>query len=312
MRIHRLVTLLLAGATLFVANVSLAKEDIEFTAEHLPEVGVDNRFATLPLWGVSAETSQWSSMVQLGFTSAGSGSLQVQGPMLSLGLRHVINDRLSIAAFTFYDDFRLTGKREQRPLQTLFSPQTPIERPANALFTGLNGQATDYGVGLAVALHDDRGWLREHRWIAGLLWQRIELRDYRFNYEVLEGASRGVSGQLDFDATYQNLAPFVGLELIRRYGNWTIAPHALFALPIPRRGFAGHITGPGFDLTGDSARAGNGEHFGDSSLTVGVQVTYQPANLSIDLGTIASQAVLVPVNKHGITRNLLVSIQWMY
>jgi hypothetical protein len=294
------------------SSTASAKEDVEFTAEHLPEVGVDNRYATLPVWGTSGESQPWSVVGQLGHTSAGSGTLQVRGPMFSAAVRRELSARWSLGLFAFYDVFQLRSGREQRELQTLFAPDTPISRPAAAVFTGLNGTSVDRGLGLHAALHSDRGWLGEHRWVAGVLWQQIRLHDYRFDYQVLAGPSSGVSGQLDFDAEYHNAAPFVGLEVLRHYGNWNVAPHVLYALPIPRQGFAGHITGPGFELSGDSGTAGNGKHFGDSSLTLGLQVTYRPARLSIDLGTVLSQALLVPLNKRGITHNVIVSVHWLY
>ena len=308
----RFLAFVLRWLILLLSATAFAKEDIEFTGEHLPEVGVDNRYATLPLWGIGERTQSWSAVGQLGYTSAGSGTLEVRGPMLSLALRRELSSRWSLALLGFYDDFTLRSGREQRPLQTLFAPQTPIERPVGAVFTGLDGSATDFGVGIAAALHSERGWLGEHRWVAGVLWQRITLRNYRFDYQVIEGPFSGASGQLDFDASYHNIAPFAGLEVLRHFGNWSIAPHVLYTFPIPRQGFAGHITGPGFELSGDSGSAGNGKHFGDTSLTFGLQLTYRPAHLTVDVGTLVSQALLVPFNKRGITRNLIASVQWVY
>ena len=78
-------------------------------------------------------------------------------------------------------------------------------------------------------------------------------------------------------------------------------------LPLPRRGIQGRITGPGFDLRGDTASASNGKHFGDISLTVGVDVTYEPWGLSVDLGTVVSQALLERVAHKGVDQSWVLS-----
>ena len=53
-----------------------------------------------------------------------------------------------------------------------------------------------------------------------------------------------MSGQIDFDADYVHVTPFIGLELPRRWQQWEFDPHLLIAVPLPRRGVTGHITVP--------------------------------------------------------------------
>ena len=130
-------------------------------------------------------------------------------------------------------------------------------------FENLDGKMHHYGAGLNVSFERDCGWLGMHRWVGGLLWETIERRDYRLDYQVLEGASAGLRGQIDFDADYRHITQFVGLELPRRGTHWAFSPHALITWPVPRRGVTGHITGPGFDLRGNTEDVGNGKHFGD-------------------------------------------------
>jgi len=303
---------ILSGLGQTSGSVATANEDIEFASEHLGEVGLENRLAALPLWGVPDEGRRWSTLAQLGYTSAASDSLTVEGPMLSGAIRRALSDRWSVGAFAFYDRFELTSGTEHRPLQTLFAPEVPIARPVDAQFSNLDGRAVNRGLGIMAALHSDRGWLGEHRWVAAVSWQRIELSDFIYRYQVLQGPDSGIAGTLDFSATYHNLTALAGLELLRDYGNWTLAPRVQFTLPTPRRGFAGRITGPGFDIAGDSASAGNGAHFGDSSFALGLLLTYRPAHLSIDIGSTIAQAVLIPVNKSGIDKNIALSLQWGY
>jgi hypothetical protein len=81
-------------------------------------------------------------------------------------------------------------------------------------------------------------------------------------------------------------------------------------MPLPRRGMAGRITGPGFDLAGNTADNGAGKHFGDPAISVGFDVTYRPWNLSVDVGATAAQALLEPIAHRGVTTNWVLDVRW--
>lgn len=290
------------------ASPALAKDDLEFVQEHLPEVAMDNRYATLPLWSAPAIGEARPGLeFQSAFASTGAGNLRIGGPMLSIGGRWDIGPRWQIGAFAFYDALQLRAAREDRDLQTAFAPDTPIVRPIAAHFSGLDGTATDRGFGVNVSRRVDGGMLGTHDWVGGVLWQNVELKDYRFDYVVQSGPQAGVSGTIDFDAQYSHVVPFVGLGIPREYGNWAANAHALIAFPVPRRGIVGHITGPDFDIRGNTADVGNGKHFGDPSVTFGYTITYRPAHLSLDLGALATQALLEPRVHRGIESNVSLS-----
>jgi hypothetical protein len=307
-RILHLPSLTLA---ILAHTACLAEHDIEYVAEHLPEAAMDNRYAALPFWGGSLiDASLWQVATQAAYTSTQVGSLSLEGPMLSASLQREITKGWQMAGFGFYDVLSLASQREYRPLQTLFAPMTPIDRPVDAVFSDLDGRMTHVGAGLVMRCHGDGGIFGKHRWVAGVQWERIALRDYSLNYELLSGPQSGLRGSIDFDTDYDHLAPFVGLELPRDLGRWTFAFHALIAYPLPRRGIVGHINGPSFDLAGDTADAGNGKHFGDPSLTIGWDVTYRPAGLTFDVGTMLSQWLLEPLIHPGIDKNLILSVSW--
>jgi hypothetical protein len=307
---HREVAarLIIAATAMSAAFAVEAKEDLEFVQEHLPEVAMDNRYGTLPVWSSTAATDRpFGVSIQTAFSSTGAGNLRMSGPMFAIGAHRRVNERWSVGALAFYDPLRLSCKREQRDLQTLFAPDTPITRPVAAEFSGLEGSAIDLGVGVSVAWRSDAGFLGEHRWIGGVLWQQLELKDYRFDYRIVSGPQSGITGTIDFDAQYAHIVPFAGLELPRDFGRWTTNAHALVAYPLPRRGIVGHITGPKFDIRGDTAEAGNGKHFGDPSVTFGYTVTYEPAHVSFDVGLLLTQGVLESWIHRGIERNILLS-----
>ncbi len=290
-----------------------AKEDIEFVAEHLPEVVMDNRYATLPVWTETAPTPDdgWTLAAQGAFDRAAAGKLRIRGLMLSVAATRALSSRWAVTAFGFADSQSLSGG-DERALQTLFAPATPIERPVAARFDGLDGSMRQYGAGFAVSMASDRGWLGSHRWLGGVLFEEVDLRDYRWNFTILAGDAAGTRGTIDFDHDYRLVTPFAGLQLMRERGNWIFSPHVLVAVPLPRSAWAGHIATDQFDLRGDQEEAGYGKHFGDPSVTLGLDVIYRPAHLSFDIGTALLQGVIEPIAHKGIDSNWLLSVRWQH
>jgi hypothetical protein len=296
---------------LLACGSAAAKEDIEYVAEHLPEVAMDHRYATLPVWNPTRQTDGWSFAAQAGFGATSAGNLEIEGPLLALAASRALSQRWSVGVLAFADTLGLSGG-EQRQLQTLFAPSTPILRPVDARFDGLDGRMRHYGAGLVAAMRSDRGWPGEHRWVGGVLFEQVELRDYRWNFQILAGDAAGTRGEIDFDNDYREVTPFAGLQLIRERGDWTFSPHALFAMPLPRRGFVGHIQTAQFDIHGDQADAGSGKHFPDPSVTLGLDVTYRPSHLSFDIGTALTQELIEPVVHKGVNSDWVLSVRWQY
>jgi len=293
---------------LLVARCPAASHSFEFVAEHLPEVAMDNRFAVLPLWiGGTLPPESWQFTAQGAVARIESGGLTLDGPMVSAAAVWALDDRWSVVALGFFDALRFSGASDQRPLDTLVT-QTPLALPAEALFTNLQGTYRNAGAGVAFNLQANQGWLGEHQWVVGTLYQRVQLRDYRAAYTVLEGPSTGAAGFADYSGEYNFFTLFAGLALPRHNGSWSFSPHALLAIPLPRRALQGRITGPGFDLSGDTTKTGSGKHFGDTSVTLGFDVVYEPWRLSVDIGSFVSQALVEPAVHKGVDRNWMISL----
>jgi len=273
---------------------------------------MDNRYAALPIWSDTLQNGADKTHLELqaALSTLGSGNLNVSGPMFSVGLRRDVSSSWSMGGFVFDDPLRVHSNHEDRPLQTLFAPSTPIARPVDAHFSNLDGTVADVGAGLFVSQERHSNLLGDYAWLTGVLWQRVSLSDFRLDYEIADGPSIGTTGQIDFDNTYTHVVPFVGIEVPRQRGAWLWNAHAFYAMPLPRRGVVGHITGPGFDIRGDTQDVGNGKHFGDPSLTIGFTFTYTPAHLSVDVGALVSQALVEQWVHRGIERNFVLSVSW--
>jgi hypothetical protein len=293
-------TLTLLALALPAAPAFAATESIEFVQEHLAEIVMDNRYATLPLWSNrSAGTA---------FANTHTGELTVEGPMFSLGASRNIAEDWQLTAFAFFDDLRFSSGVDHRPLEVQFSRDVPLALPAESEFTGLDGTERSYGLGLSIRRNSTFWLWHDYEWTAGVLWHRVSLQNYSLDFQVLDGPSTAATGVIDYSATYTHAAPFFGVAWPRVHGNWKFAPHVQAVVPLPRRGVVGHITGPGYDVRGDTSETGVGTPFGDPSVTFGFDVTYRPWNLTVDLGSAISQALLEPVIHKGIAGNWLISV----
>ncbi len=197
-------TVLFGAIASLLGGSAQAEHDIEFVAEHLPEVMMDNRYATLPIWDLGAGNENTAYQLQGAYPSSAAGDLSIAGPLLAMSVSRPLGGESRLGAFGFYDPLRLRSNFDSRPLQTLFAPQTPLARPVAAEFTDLDGSATDFGAGLF--------WSAQRNWVAGVLWQRVDLQDYRFDYLITEGPQSGLQGQIDFDTHYDHFTPFVGFQ----------------------------------------------------------------------------------------------------
>src|SRR5690349_14721794 len=244
--------LLMLGLVAQAARATLAAtpEDIGFVSEHLPEIAMDNRYAQLPLWTACAVEHGYCPSLNVGYASTGSQTLSIDGPMFSLGLTHRVG-QWDLTGFAFFDPLSLRSGTEQRPLDVDFVSGVPYPLPAPAQFSGLDGAADDMGLGIALRRDASLSWLGHFTWTAGLLWQQVSLRDYRYDYQLVAGSDAGSAGQIGYDAEYRHFVPFAGMAWPRHGAHWAYAPHFQLALPLPRRGMDGRITGAGFDLAGN-------------------------------------------------------------
>ncbi len=327
----RVAALMALRSVVFVACAALlaqppaaaaSKEDIEFVAEHLPEVAMDNRYASLPVWTAQRSNSPGDShgsaarratpAITLGYSRTGTGELSLAGPTLALSLQWGQVGRWSTTGFGFYDRASFSGSADLRPLRTLAIAEVPLPLPAPARFDSRGGHATHAGLGLALTRASEGARLGHHEWVVGLQAEQVQLAGYAFDYRILGGPATGTTGTIAFDGNYTHFTAFAGLEFPRHHGHWTFAPHALVAIPLPRRGILTQLSGPGFDLRGDTAQAGHGKHFGDPSLALGLDATYEPWGVSIDLGSALTQATLERVAHTGIDSNWSLAFGWRF
>ncbi len=308
MRSSRTITFL--ATLLLLAGPTAARESFEFVSEHLPETAIDNRYGSLPL-ATHHETLQ-AIQIQAASTLTDSQQLEVSGHQLALSYQRPLRDDLTGQFILFNDRQSFSGGNTDMPLKVLFSKDVPLSLPAEARFGSLEGDYEHRGFGLFLGREYDIPKLGQTFTTAGILWEELTLTGYQMPYEILSGASAGATGIADYSGRYTFITPMLQLAQQYHRGLWRFTPTLTFAIPLPRRGVQGRITGDGFDISGDTADVGNGTHYGDPSMTLGLLAEYRPWHLSLDVGELISQALLEPLIHKGIETNRVISVRWSW
>jgi hypothetical protein len=283
---------------------------MDFIAEHLSEVAMDNRLLTLPMWYSGeprARALDWQ--IETSYQRIASGGLKLDGAGFGLGMRRVLNDRWTVGGFAVFDRSAFDGTTVARPVAPLFSESIPLDLPADALLTNLRGHLTQSGAGLAVTWRPPE---KRYAITAALTYLNVQQEGYRVDYTLTSGTSAGVSGTLDYSSTFHFWIPTAGIEWLWQRGSWELAPRMQAGMPLPRYGWRGRISGPGFDIAGDTNRIGNGKHMGDAFAGLGLAVTYRPWHLTCDLGTLLSQHLIEPRIHDGVSSVWMLNLRWQH
>ncbi len=293
------------------AAVANPGEDIEYITEHLPESAMNLRYLTLPLAAPSLAGStqgEWQIEAQAAGAKNGGGFVDLSGVLFGLGATRALNDRWGLQAVGFYDAMSFSGSSGRELFHPLFRRDIPLDLPEFATFSNPQGDLAHLGFGGGV-VWQPKG--RASTWTFGALWERLDLSNYTLDYRIETGQSAGVSGLLDHSAKYDFVTPYIGYRQERALGaSWTIAPRVIGALPLPRQGFVGRITGPGFDLSGDTGSVGRGLHLGDGYVGAGVIFEHTRSGFGVDLGATLYHYGAEQVIHKGIDQPIVINFTW--
>lgn len=287
-------------------------EDIEWSAEHLPEAAMDLRYLTLPLPAHPLGDGGFQWTLQLGGTRTGAAFIDMDGVLASAGGTWGFRERWGLSGMAFYDSMQFSGGSGRDELHPLFNRAIPLDLPEFADFSHPRGDLTHYGAGLSLVRQTvpnaaSRFWTFE----GGVIWEDLKLDNFQLDYTVVTGASAGASGILDHSATYRYITPFAAVQWSRPLGErFTLMPRVTATFPNPHSGFVGRLTGPGFDLSGDTESAGRGKHMGDPYVGFGLELEHRPTGLAIDLGATLYNAGAETVIHHGIDRPVMLTVSW--
>jgi len=294
--------------TAITTSAWAATEDMDFVAEHLPEAAMDGRLLSLPVnYSGNLQAGEWSAQLETLAEQIESGPLKLTGPGVGMGLRYQLNRSWAALGLVFFDRLRFSGNTEQRPVALIFSTTFPVSLPADATLDNQRGEVTQLGAGFAMRYQPDG---RPFAVAFGAIRERVKLDGYRVDYRLTLGPSAGVSGTLDYSATYPYWIPFATFEWRITRAAWQFTPRFSAAVPLPTWGWRGRITGPGFDVAGDTEPIGRGRHMSDSFAGFGFGVTYSPWGLTLDAGAALDQMLVEPRIHKGVDRAWLLNFEW--
>jgi hypothetical protein len=232
-----------------------------------------------------------------GYGSISSERMTNQVAMLSLSQYFPLADTGGIAFGFFYDHFSFSGTTGAAILAPSFG--APDYLPESFVVNVNSVSGTGYHAGLSGAYVSQL----KHgaRFQVGLSVERLDVGEYRVAFSTVDLASN-FDGAVDYAGVYNILAPFASYEGKRKnvLTHWIAGPHAIVAWPLPRTGFKGRFTGPGFDIQSDTDANGIGKHIPDPYVGLGYFLEHRRSGVRVDIGASLYHYVVEPLLHTGI------------
>ena len=271
------------------SNSAYAEESLDYIAEHLLEVPMDFRYSSLPQVPLDDKDPEWR--VQGGLGSEAGGLMHADVATLSLQYYQPINRDSGFTFSVFYDPFRISGDNGPAVVEPSFATLTNSPQRINASVTSIEGNGFHVGVSGSYLFLRDNG----ASWQIGALLETIKAQKFVIQFDSV-GLASNYSGELNYTSTYNALTPYVNYEFAPNNLAFGFVGNlkATFAWPLPRVGFKGSISGPGFELSGDTDKAGNGTHIPDIFFGLGYSIEHPSTGWRFDVGTLAYLYVVEP------------------
>lgn len=289
-----------------VLGAALPQEDPEIIAEHVPEAFQEARFLALPWPDAELPLGRWQGVLDAGWSASRSGILQESGTLLLGGAARRLNPKATIQLYAFADQAEVNGEAGTLELRAPFLPATPLALPATARFSNPQGTFRHLGVGV--------GWVRDlspkWSWQVGLIVDRLELQDYRIDFEILSGSSAGVRGTLDHSSSATFATPVLGIQRTWRLSKaWSLRCRALGGAPLPKGEFSGSLRSATFSgsSSDDGGRPGR---IGDGFVSLGAGFLHRRSGLEFDLGGALLFPVFQQASHEGVRQATLVHLTW--
>jgi hypothetical protein len=303
-----LMAALLATAPPAAAQPAATPDDAETVFEHVPEAFQEARYLSLPWADSDIPVGRWEGLIDVGWSESRAGFLEGRGSLALVGAARRLTDRATIQFFAFADQAKVTGVSGTLLLRAPFLGATPLSLPASARFTGPQGTIRHEGVGA--------GWVRDlsdaWSWQVGLLVDRLELWDYRIDFEILSGPSAGVRGTLEHSGSATFVTPTLGVQRSWRLSKgWSLRCRGSGGAPLPPGDFSGRLTTATF--SGSSSDAGGRPgRIGDGFVSLGAGLLHRRTGLEFDLGGALLFPVFQVASHAGVRQAALFHVTWHF
>jgi hypothetical protein len=287
------VTMVLLAIVLFAAPESgIAEEELGFTAEHMIETQMDARYLALPEIELQTEDDR-SLRFDIGYMTASGGLTTSSTILLGVqGFRPLPNhERWAVVLGGFLDLIRFDGTPGIVSIDPTFTSTLPVVAPLDAEVLDVTGDALHAGLSFAAARRISERWA----WQAGVALEYYDIDPFKVKFRAL--GPIGFDGEVGYAGNYNSITPYLTFRHLypRRSERFVLSSRFLMAWPLPRRGFHGQISGPGFSIEGDSESAGRGRHIPDGFAGIGFGIESVKHRWRVDVG--ASLWLLLAENK---------------
>ncbi|MEZ5649817.1 MAG: hypothetical protein R3E87_04630 [Burkholderiaceae bacterium] len=280
----------------------MAGQSVDFVAEHLLEVPMDMRYGVFAHAPQDLLEPQWR--VQFGLGRVSGANLRNTVPMLGLSRYIPASPRGGWLFAGFFDRYRFSGDAGPASMAPSFGNAPSLPGAFDVQIRAVDGSADHVGLSLARVHRLDSGGTLQF----GLAVERLDVARFRAAFRTT-GLAQDFDGAVDYAGVYDIFTPFVSAESSPRslsqdwQGHWLVR----LAWPLPRVGFKGRLTGPGFDVSGDTTDVGGGKHIPDPFVGLGYTLEHRPSGLQIDIGATLYGLVLEPRVHREIGRALMLS-----
>jgi hypothetical protein len=205
----------------------------------------------------------------------------------------------------FYDHLSFSGTRGAAVLEPSFGKPASLPESFDVYVNSVSGNGFHAGLSGAYVSQLKNG----ARVQLGLAIERLDVGEYRVAFSTVDLASN-FDGAVDYAGVYNVFTPFASYEGKRKsiLTNWIAGPYVIVAWAMPRTGFKGRLTGPGFDIQSDTDAIGNGKHIPDPDIGLGYVLEHQRSGVRLDLGASLHSYLIEPLIHTGIDPVLFVNI----
>ena len=286
-----------AGLLMLAASHAVAGGTLADRIRLISQTGLDNQLTTVPLPMNYWKRDRWKMGIAGGYLKVETGMVTLDGPVLASNISWSFADRWGLLALGFYNAMEGSGGRRQRANLDLssFGSLPIVDRGEREFdFSGAKGSARQVGAGLALvwdSKHDPEG-LASRPIYVGLLVDRFSLTDLDVPYTIVSGQNAGQTGLMSVpDSTNLHTVVFFGAQRPYNPGSlFRIVPHLFMGFGLNQATIDERLTGTSpstFDTGLKPVVVGT-----LMIIAPGIEVTYRPAGLSMNLGASLWQATL--------------------
>jgi hypothetical protein len=247
----------------------VAEERLGFIAEHMIEVQSDARYLALP--EIESPGVGDASRFDVGYLGASGGVFSSSALMLGLQHYFASTDQPSQGWMLggFLDLIRFDGDSGDTTLDPQFASSFPFPVPLNITVQDISGDALHAGISLSFIKYTSPTLA----WQTGLVLEYYSVNELKVNFTTRD-LPANFDGFADYAADYHALTPFFSTRYFfpQQSENYRFSSRFVAAWPLPRRGFSGEVSGPGFDVSGNTDDAGNGTHIPDPFFGIGFTI----------------------------------------